>query len=93
MFIDDSTHIALTFWNPSFQTARWSVALQSWDGFCATPTDSLFTVPAGLNFNMNQFKEKMCNLNVTALIMEEYPQYFGVDKLIAMVSGLLAWPF
>ena len=35
----------------------------------------------------------MCNLNVTALIMEEYPQYFGVDKLIAMVSGWIACCF
>ena len=84
--MDTDGHV-ITMRNLSFQTARWGVALQSWEGFCATPTDSLFTVPAGLKFDMNQFKDKMCSLNVTALIMEEYPQYFGVDKLIAMVSG------
>ena len=78
----------ITMRNLSFQTARWGVALQSWEGFCATPTDSLFTVPAGLKFDMNQFKDQMCSLNVTALIMEESPQYFGVDKLLAMVSGV-----
>ena len=68
------------------KTAQWSVALQSWEGFCATPTDSIFSVPPGLNFDMDQFKSQMCSINMTALL-DELNTYQGTDRLMALIEG------
>ena len=65
--------------------ARWTEALQSWNTFCSTQSDFLFTVPPGLDFNLSQFKFQMCSVDVMKLI-DEFTQSQGIDELIDLVS-------
>ena len=64
--------------------AKWAEALQSWNIFCSTRADKIFTQPSGLDFNMTQFKSKMCSLDILKLT-DELTEFQGIDKLIEQV--------
>ena len=64
--------------------AQWSIALQSWESFCKTPAESIFSVPSDLEFNPAQFKHKMCTLNITAL-QAEFVVYHEFETFIQQV--------
>jgi hypothetical protein len=66
---------------------NWMNAMSSWEGFCAFPSDALFSTPIELgSFNMNGFKKDLCTIN-PELIMIEFTQHPATEGLVRMING------
>lgn len=72
--------ILYTVMSDPVKTTTWGVAFQSWTIFCSTPASDILTVPAGLNFNISLFLEKVCRIDIEQL-QQELTRYEGTDKL------------
>ena len=59
--------------------------IQSWDQFC-NMTDPLADVP-GANFSVSDFKSKLCQLNLTKLMIEA-TEYQGMPELENLVDSI-----
>ncbi|XP_041364383.1 uncharacterized protein LOC121379797 [Gigantopelta aegis] len=64
----------------------WPTTMATWDQFCATDSDVLFTVPPSSSFNMSSFLHRMCQLNFTKLA-NELNNYQGTERLKELITN------
>ncbi|KAH9491890.1 hypothetical protein Btru_029795, partial [Bulinus truncatus] len=81
--------ILYTILTEPIKSTRWGEDFQSWTMFCSSDVADIMTVPPSLNFNVSEFKWKMCNINLEEL-GQEMSQYQGTDKLNELMSGNLS---
>ncbi|XP_035829835.1 uncharacterized protein LOC101860234 [Aplysia californica] len=68
------------------KTARWSTALQSLDAFCNTPVESIMSVPPNSQFDVEDYIQRLCSVDLDKLVMEINDNQ-GFDRIAQIMEG------